>query len=73
MRFVESTGGPVKLFVNGKLVGEGDIANAVPGRFSATETMDIGTDLGASVSAAYREKAPFAFTGTIKNVTVELK
>jgi arylsulfatase len=72
-RFVESTGGPARLSVNGKLVAEGKLDNVVPGRFSATETMDIGTDLGASVSAAYREKAPFAFTGTIKHVTVELK
>jgi hypothetical protein len=30
-------------------------------------------DLGATVSAAYREKAPFAFTGTIKDVVVKLK
>jgi arylsulfatase len=45
----------------------------VVGRFSATETLDIGMDLGATVSAAYREKAPFAFTGTIRDVSIELK
>ena len=72
-RFVETTGGPARLLVNGKVVGSGMIENAVIGRFSATETLDIGMDLGATVSAAYREKAPFAFTGTIKNVSIQLK
>jgi len=70
--FVESTGGPAKLYVNGKLVGEVEIENVVPGRFSATETLDIGKDLGATVSAAYREEAPFAFTGEIKQVAIEI-
>jgi hypothetical protein len=72
-RFVETTGGPATLRVNGKVVGAGMIENAVVGRFSATETLDIGMDLGATVSAAYREKAPFAFTGTIRDVSIELK
>jgi arylsulfatase len=72
-RFVETTGGPATLRVNGKVVGAGMIENAVIGRFSATETLDIGTDLGATVSAAYRDKAPFAFTGTIKDVSIQLK
>jgi arylsulfatase len=72
-RFVETTGGPATLRVNGKLVGSGMIENAVIGRFSATETLDIGMDLGATVSASYREKAPFAFTGDIKDVRIQLK
>ena len=72
-QFVESTGGPAKLFINGQLAGEGDIANVVPGRFSATETLDIGMDLGSTVAQDYHDKAPFAFTGTIENVTVEIK
>jgi len=60
---VESTGGPARLFINGKPAGEGEIANVVPGRFSATETLDIGMDLGATVSREYEKKAPFPFTG----------
>jgi len=71
--FVESTGGPAKLFINGKLAGEGEIENVTPGRFSATETLDIGMDLGSTVSLDYHDKAPFAFTGKIKNVTIDLK
>lgn len=72
-RFVETTGGPATLRVNGKVVGSGMVENAVIGRFSATETLDIGMDLGATVSAAYREQAPFEFTGTIKDVSIQLK
>ncbi len=52
--------------------GRGNIDTAVPGRFSTTETLDIGKDLGAPVSAAYREEAPFAFTGQIQEVTIEI-
>jgi len=43
-----------------------------PGRFSATETLDIGMDLGSTVTPAYREQAPFAFTGTVKEVKIEV-
>lgn len=71
-RFVETTGGTVKLSVNGKVVGKGEIPNVIIGRFSATETLDIGTDLGAVVSHAYHHEAPFAFTGKIKEVTIEI-
>ena len=48
-QFVETTGGTAKLSVNGKVVGSGEIPNVVIGRFSATETLDIGMDLGAVV------------------------
>ena len=68
----ESLGGPAKLFVNGQLVGESEISNVVPGRFSATETLDIGMDLGSTVSTAYKKQAPFAFTGEIKQVAIEI-
>lgn len=67
------TGGIATLSVNGTEIGSGEIAQVVPARYSATETMDIGMDLGATVSPAYKEAAPFAFTGTIKQVSVELR
>ena len=35
------------------------------------ETLDIGSDLGSPVTPAYR--SPFAFTGTVRQVTVDLK
>jgi arylsulfatase len=67
-----ATGGAGKLFINGQLAGEGRIGKVVPSRFSGTETLDIGMDLGAVVSEAYRHQAPFAFTGEIEKVTVTL-
>jgi hypothetical protein len=39
--------------------------------FSATETLDVGADLGSTVSETY--EAPHAFSGEIEKVTVELK
>ena len=69
---LDTTGGTARLYINGKPVGAGDIAHVVPVRFSATETLDIGMDLGSTVSPAYRERAPFAFSGRIEKVTVEL-
>jgi len=69
--FVESTGGKAELFVNGKSMAVGDVKNSVPGRFSATETMDIGKDLGSPVGD-YRDQAPFAFTGKIESVTFDV-
>ncbi|MES2126320.1 MAG: arylsulfatase, partial [Pseudomonadota bacterium] len=70
--FRETTGGTAELFVNGQSVGKGEIKNAVPGRFSVTETLDIGMDLGAPVSEVYRAKSPFAFTGAITSVSVDI-
>jgi len=70
--FVDLTGGPIELFVNGKSVGKGEVKRAVPVRFSATETLDIGRDNGAPASPAYRDRLPFAFTGTIEKVQFDL-
>lgn len=47
-------------------------ARIVGVRFSATETLDIGMDLGAPAVPAYSEKLPFAFTGRINSVEFEL-
>ncbi len=57
--------------VNGRNVGGGELENVVPSRFSATETLDIGSDLGSTVSESY--VAPHAFTGKIDKVDIELK
>lgn len=68
-----TSGGTGKLFINGQPAGEGPIERVAPFRFSATETLDIGMDLGAPVSETYRAQSPFAFSGKISRVTVELK
>lgn len=69
----EVTGGPATLKVDGTEVATGEIASVVPARFSATETLDIGMDLGATVARSYEPAAPFAFTGTIEKVTIDLE
>jgi arylsulfatase len=38
--------------------------------FSASESFDVGTDLGSPVSMDYAERAPFAFAGKIHDVHV---
>ena len=44
----------------------------IPLGFTASETFDIGIDLGAVVSLDYLEKAPFKFTGgTINDVHIK--
>lgn len=63
-------GADIVLYVNGKKAGSGRLDNTVAGRFGL-DAMDVGMDLGAPVNEAY--KTPFAFTGEIKDVTIELK
>jgi len=67
-----SGGGMATLSVNGAKVAEGPIKQVVAARFSATETLDIGRDLGSVVSDRYHGKGGFPFTGTIEQVTVTL-
>jgi arylsulfatase A-like enzyme len=63
-------GGTGKLFINGRQVGQGRIEKTVPGRFGV-DSQDVGMDLQAPVSNAY--KPPFAFTGSIEKVSIDLK
>ena len=42
-----------------------------PAQISLGEGMDVGMDVGSPVDFTY--KLPFAFTGKIEKVTVELK
>ena len=64
-------GGTSTLFVNGEKVGSGKVEKVVPVRYSATETMDVGMDLGAAVTKHYR--GPFTYTGDLKYVQIDLK
>ncbi len=67
------TGGTVTLWANGKLIGEGRMPRTVPVAFSSYAGMDIGCDNGLVVDRAYEDKAPYAFTGTVKKVVFDLK
>jgi len=62
-------GGEAVIGINGKEVGRARIANTVAGRFGI-DTFGLGSDTGSPVSDTYRK--PFAFTGTIKRLDIEL-
>jgi len=64
-------GGTAELFINNKPVGKGNILKVVPARYNATETLDVGRDLGGLASNSYGHKN--AFKGTIDKVVIELK
>ena len=71
---IPKPGGPgtASISLNGKQIAVCEIARAVPGAFSATETFDIGADMGSSVSLKYANKAPFAFNGKIYSAKVSM-
>ena len=61
--------------------GRGDVVGHVAGERPVSEIaigtavwagMDIGCDNGGVVDLAYEKKAPYAFTGTIRDVVVDL-
>ena len=62
----------VVLMVDGKAVAQTTVKRTVPAAFTASETLDVGIDLGSPVSLDYFDRAPFKFDGTIEKVTVEL-
>ena len=49
------------------------VGRTVPAAFTASETLDVGVDLGSPVAHAYEERRPFAFNGKIESVRVDLK
>jgi arylsulfatase len=67
-RVAPAVPGTGRLLVNGEAAGEGRIAKIAYGPY---ESLDIGVDLGSPVSAEY--KVPFAFTGKVDKVQVELR
>src|SRR5262249_45351115 len=60
----------IKLFVDGKRVGVGDLPVTVPLSLGLTAGACVGADAGAPVMTDY--KPPFAFTGTVKKVLVDV-
>jgi arylsulfatase A-like enzyme len=65
--------GTVRLVVDGTEVGTTELKRTVPAAFTATETFDVGMDLGSTVSLGYFDRRPFKFSGKINDVTVSLK
>ena len=63
----------VVLSVDGGEVTRITVARTVPAAFTASESFDVGLDLGSPVSLDYFDRRPFAFDGTIDSVRVSLK
>jgi arylsulfatase A-like enzyme len=63
----------IVLTVDGREVARTAVKMTVPAAFTASETFDVGVDLGSPVARDYFERAPFKFNGKIGKVRVELK
>ncbi|WP_018969199.1 sulfatase-like hydrolase/transferase [Rubritalea marina] len=64
--------GEVSVKVDGKEVLNVALKQSVPVAFTATESFDVGIDLGSPISVHYAERRPFAFNGKIKRMHVAL-
>ena len=67
------SGGKVTLWADDEQIGEGRLDKSVSLVFTTYAGLDIGRDNGGVVDLAYEDKAPYAFTGTVKNVVFDLK
>jgi arylsulfatase len=63
----------VVLTVDGREVARMTVKRTVPAAFTASETFDVGVDLGSPVSLDYFDRRPFAFTGKIDKVGIDFK
>ena len=64
-------GGEITMTANGEKIAGGRLDRTIPIQFSLGEGVDIGMDIGSPIDFTY--PLPFAFTGKIEQVTVELK
>lgn len=70
---VPGSGGNVTLWANDQQVGDGTMPHSVAMLFTTYAGMDIGRDNGGVVDLAYEKKAPYAFTGKVKQVVFDVK
>jgi arylsulfatase A-like enzyme len=70
--FAKGKGVPatVKLFVDGRPVGSGDLPVTIPLSLGLAAGVSIGTDAGSPVMTDYAP--PFSFTGTVKKALVDV-
>jgi arylsulfatase A-like enzyme len=62
--------GHAKLFINGKLAGEGDLPVTIPLALGVGSGLTVGRNPGSPVSELYAP--PFAFTGKIVKITADI-
>jgi arylsulfatase len=67
------SGGTVTLWAGDRQIGEGRLENTISLIFTTYAGMDVGRDNGEVVDLAYEDRAPYAFTGTVKRVVFDLK
>lgn len=72
---LDKPGGPLTatLSVDGEQVAQVTTKRSAPAAFTASETFDVGVDMGSPVSLDYFDRAPLQFDGTINRVRVKLK
>ena len=63
--------GNVTLWAGDKQIGEDRIDHTVAMRFAVHAGTDVGRDNGITVDPAYRDQAPYPFTGTVKKVVFD--
>jgi arylsulfatase A-like enzyme len=63
-------GGEITMKVNGRKVAGGRMERTIPIQFSLGEGLDVGMDIGSPADFTY--DLPFAFTGTIDHVRIDL-
>lgn len=61
----------VTLTVNDKEVAQMRMENSVPSIHTASETFDVGIDLGSPVAMDYLDRAPFKFSGKIEKIDIK--
>lgn len=66
------TGGHVTLWADDEQIGEGDIPRTISLIFTTYAGMDVSRDNGGVVDLDYEDRAPYAFTGTVRNVVFDL-
>ena len=64
--------GKVSIELDGEQVASTVLERTVPVAFSASETFDVGVDLGSTVSLDYYHQRPYEYRGKINSVKVEL-
>ena len=60
----------IKLFVDGKAIGSGDLPVTIPLQLGLAAGVSIGCDAGAPVMTDYTP--PFAYTGRVKKALVDI-
>ena len=67
-----ATAGEITLLVNDEPVASGRVDHTVPFGFSGYAGSDVGRNNGLVVDRRYEDRAPFAFTGTVKRVVFDV-